>query len=114
MAMVVVMVIIDVSFHCVDEKQSDVYLMVYQIARPCLLLLSDEVIFFFLLLVMNYDDGIGGEVGDSNTFFQPSEATLAQGKSNSVVTISLKHFLISLNIQASLQISANGFGIKRL
>ena len=43
MAMVVVKVIIDVSFHCVDEKQSDVYLMIYQITRPYLLFLSDEV-----------------------------------------------------------------------
>ena len=43
MAMVVVMVIIDVSFHCVDGRQSDVYLMIYQITQPCLLFLSDEV-----------------------------------------------------------------------
>ena len=43
MAMVVVKVIIDVSFHSVDEKQSDVYLMIYQITRPYLLFLSDEV-----------------------------------------------------------------------
>ena len=43
MAMVVVMVIIDVSFHCVDDRQSDVYLMIHQITLPYLLLLSDEV-----------------------------------------------------------------------
>ena len=41
--MAVVMVIIDVSFHCADDKQSDVFLMMHQITRPCLLLLSDEV-----------------------------------------------------------------------